>query len=85
MNRVVVYSTSLCPYCMMTRRLLDAKGVAYEELRVDRDPQLREAMVRLSGRRSVPQIFIGTQHVGGHQELAALDRSGQLDQLLHAT
>lgn len=82
MKRVVVYSTRFCPFCMMARRLLEIKGVPFEEIAVDHDQQQRETMMLRSGRRTVPQIFIGEQHVGGYDDLAALDRAGQLDPLL---
>ena len=80
---VVMYSTTWCPYCDRARALLQRKSVAYREIKVDEDPGERETMLRLSGgRRSVPQIFIGDRHVGGFDDLYALDRSGELDQLL---
>lgn len=79
---VRVYSTLFCPYCAMAKRLLDHKGVRYEEIRVDENPALREEMMRISGRRTVPQVFVGQTHVGGFDDLAALDRAGKLDPLL---
>jgi glutaredoxin 3 len=82
MHPVRVYSTLLCPYCVMAKRLLDDKGVRYEDLRVDREPGLREEMMRITGRRTVPQIFVGETHVGGFDDLSALDRAGKLDPLL---
>lgn len=82
MPPVRVYSTAYCPYCVMAKRLLDGKGVAYEEIRVDQDLQRRDEMMRLSGRRTVPQIFVGQTHVGGFDDLSALDRAGGLDPLL---
>lgn len=82
MARVLVYSTRRCPYCRMAERLLAEKGVAPERVLVDENPARREEMTRLTGRTSVPQILIGTQHVGGYHELAALDREGKLDRLL---
>lgn len=82
MAPVRVYSTAYCPYCVMAKRLLDGKGVAYEEIRVDQDLQRRDEMMQLSGRRTVPQIFIGRTHVGGFDDLSALDRAGGLDPLL---
>jgi glutaredoxin 3 len=73
----------MCPYCVRAERLLLARGVgSIEKLRVDLDPALRAEMVRITGRRTVPQIFIGERHVGGFDELAALDREGQLPALL---
>lgn len=83
--RIVIYSTPSCGYCVMAKRLLDRKGAPYEEVDVSRQPQLRAEMVgRAGGRMTVPQIFIGGQHVGGYTDLAELDRRGQLDRLLAA-
>ena len=80
--RVVIYTTAFCGYCLRARQLLDRKGVAYEEIRVDGDPERRREMTERSGRRTVPQIFIGDRHVGGCDDLFALDRAGQLDPLI---
>lgn len=81
--QVTVYSTAWCPYCVMAKRLLEHKGVAFEEISVDADPSQRSRMLeRSGGARTVPQIFIGTVHVGGYTELAALEASGRLDALL---
>lgn len=82
MARVLMYSTHICPYCRMAERLLAKKGVEPERVMVDDNPARREEMTRLTGRTSVPQIFVGTQHVGGYTELAELDREGRLDTLL---
>lgn len=82
MKPVVVYSTRFCPYCMMARHLLKKKNVQFEEIAVDHDSQQRAAMVERSGRYTVPQIFIGGQHIGGYDELSALERAGRLDQIL---
>ncbi|MCU0829129.1 MAG: glutaredoxin 3 [Tabrizicola sp.] len=83
MQPVEIYTTPICPYCAMAKRLLDRKGVIYREIDVSRDPALREAMVqRAKGRRTVPQIFIGDTHVGGSDDLHALDHAGKLDPLL---
>ncbi|MDO8704971.1 MAG: glutaredoxin 3 [Sulfuricaulis sp.] len=82
--RVLIYSTRLCPYCRMAERLLDKKGVQAEKVMVDENPARRDEMVRLTGRTSVPQIFIGDEHVGGYQELAGLERTGRLDELLRS-
>ena len=80
---VVMYSTAFCGYCQRARNLLERKGVAVQEIKVDEDMRERETMVKRSGgRRTVPQIFIGEKHVGGYDDLAALDRSGELDALL---
>lgn len=83
MARVEIYTTPTCPYCAAAKGLLARKGVGYEETDVGRDPELRAAMARRAGgRRSVPQIFIDGQHVGGSDDLHALDREGRLDGLL---
>ncbi len=82
MPKVEIYTTPWCPYCHAAKSLLDEKGVPYEE--VDAlDPEIRAAMMeRAHGRRTVPQIFSGETHVGGYDDMAALDRRGQLDPLL---
>ncbi len=81
--QVMMYSTAFCGYCDRARALLGRKGVSVVEIKVDEKPEDRAAMLQRSGgRRSVPQIFIGDRHVGGYDELAALDRSGELDRLL---
>ncbi|TMH74054.1 MAG: glutaredoxin 3 [Betaproteobacteria bacterium] len=78
-----MYSTAVCPFCIRAERLLLARGVgSIEKLRVDLDPALREEMIRQTGRRTVPQIFIDGLHVGGFEELAELDREGKLMGLL---
>ena len=77
-----MYTTKWCPFCVMAKRLLAAKGVSVEEVAVDTDPTRRLEMVQRTGRRTVPQIFIGEQHVGGFEEIAALDHNGELDPLL---
>ncbi len=82
MARVLMYSTHICPYCRMAERLLAKKGVEPERVMVDDNPARREEMTRLTGRTSVPQIFVGAHHVGGYTELAELDREGKLDTLL---
>ena len=82
-SRVVMYSTAVCPYCIMAERLLKAKGVEnIEKIRVDLDSQQRVEMMEKTGRRTVPQIYIGDTHVGGFDDLSALDRQGKLDGLL---
>ncbi len=83
MARVVVYTTGTCPYCIRAKDLLDRKGIQYEEVRVDLDPVQRDFMMERSGRRTVPQIFINDQPIGGSDDLYALDKSGQLDLLLN--
>jgi glutaredoxin 3 len=85
MAKVLMYSTGVCPYCVMAERLLRAKGVAdIEKIRVDLEPQRRSEMMERTGRRTVPQIYVGERHVGGYDDLAALDRAGGLDPLLAA-
>ena len=80
---VLLYSTAMCPYCVRAERLLEAKGVtAIEKIRVDLDPEQRMAMMQKTGRRTVPQIYIGDTHVGGFDDLYALDKAGRLDPLL---
>jgi glutaredoxin 3 len=83
MARVMMYSTGVCPYCQMAERLLRARGVSeIEKVRVDLEPQRREEMMSRTGRRTVPQIYVGDRHVGGYDDLAALDRAGGLEALL---
>jgi glutaredoxin 3 len=85
MAKVTMYTTGVCPYCQMAERLLRSKGVAeIDKVRVDTDPARREEMMSRTGRRTVPQIYIGERHVGGYDDLAALDREGGLDPLLAA-
>jgi glutaredoxin 3 len=83
MKSVEIYTTPFCPYCHAAKRLLQKKGVAYVETDVSRDPGLRQAMMkRANGRHTVPQIFIGGQHVGGSDDIHLLDHQGRLDPLL---
>ena len=83
MTRIRMYSTAVCPYCQRAEMLLKSKGVAeIEKIRVDLDPGQREVMMEKTGRRTVPQIYIDDYHVGGFDDLAALDRAGKLDPLL---
>jgi len=85
MAKVRMYSTKVCPYCQMAERLLRSKGVAeIEKILIDVDPARREEMMEKTGRRTVPQIYVGDTHVGGYDDLAALDRAGGLDPLLAA-
>lgn len=79
---IVMYTTSWCPYCERARRLLKAKGASFEEIDVESSPEKRAEMQTRSGRRTVPQIFIGDQHVGGSDDLAELEAAGKLDSLL---
>jgi glutaredoxin 3 len=76
---IVMYATGWCPYCDRARELLTQKGLAFKEIDVDEDAKLREQMISRSGRRTVPQIFIGAKHIGGCDDLYALDAGGQLD------
>ena len=83
---VVVYSTGWCPYCVRAKALLERKGVPFREIRVDEDPAERQTMLERSrGQRTVPQIFIGDRHVGGFDDLYALEKAGELDPLLGRT
>lgn len=84
MSKVVVYSSANCSYCVRAKDLLDRKGIAYQEIRVDLDPAERDVMVQRSGRRTVPQIFINDKPIGGYDDLYALDKSGELAALLTA-
>ena len=85
MAEVTMYSTGVCPFCQMAERLLRSKGVsAIAKIRVDLEPGRRVEMMEKTGRRTVPQIYIGDTHVGGYEDLAALDRTGRLDELLRA-
>jgi len=82
MARVLMYATAACPFCQSAERLLVAKGVQIEKIRVDLEPERRAEMMKKSGRRTVPQIWIGERHIGGCDDLYALDREGGLDPLL---
>jgi len=84
MPRVEIYTTAYCPYCIRAKMLLNQKQVSYQEIAVDRDPERRREMMARSRRHTVPQIFIGTTHVGGCDDLLELERQGQLDGLLTA-
>ena len=85
MQPVKMYTTAVCPYCIRAKQVLKAKGVEnIEEIRIDTDPAQREVMMQATGRRTVPQIFIGDTHVGGCDDLIALDQRGELLPLLNA-
>ncbi len=85
MAKVIMYSTAVCPFCQMAERLLSSKGVAnIEKIRIDLDPGRRAEMMEKTGRRTVPQIYVGENYVGGFDELSKLDRAGGLDALLAA-
>ena len=82
MAEVTMYCTAVCPYCTMAERLLLNKNVTVNKIRVDLDPSLREEMMARTGRRTVPQVYVGQTHVGGFDDLSALDKRGGLDVLL---
>ena len=82
MAKIVMYTKNVCPYCSMAQRLLASKGVEWDEINVETGQGLRDEMIQRSGRTTVPQIFIGETHVGGFDDLDALDRAGDLDPLL---
>lgn len=83
MVKILMYSTAVCPYCIRAEQLLQRKGVtSIEKIRVDLQPELRQAMMEKTGRRTVPQIYINDQHIGGYDDLAALDQAGKLAPLL---
>ena len=83
MQRVIMYATGWCPYCLRAEKLLRARGISeIEKIRIDLEPERRAEMMEKTGRRSVPQIYIGETHVGGFDELHALDRAGKLEPLL---
>ena len=87
MAHILMYSTRVCPYCVRAEQLLAKKGITadqIEKIRVDEHPEQRAEMMRITGRRTVPQIFIGERHVGGFDDLAELDAAGELDPLLRA-
>ena len=82
MPQVQMFATAICPYCVRARRLLQRKGVAFEEIRIDKDRKQYAVMVERSHRTTVPQIFIDGVHVGGYDDMAMLDEAGKLDRLL---
>ena len=85
MPNIMIYATAICPFCVQAERLLRAKGVAdIAKVRVDLEPARRQEMMQKTGRRTVPQIYIGALHIGGYDDLVALDRAGKLDPLLVA-
>jgi glutaredoxin 3 len=85
MAKVLMYLTASCPYCQSADRLLQQKGAAVEKIRVDLEPTRRAEMMQKSGRRTVPQIWIGARHIGGCDDLYELERAGKLDPLLKAS
>lgn len=84
MTKVIIYTKDNCPYCVMAKDLLKARHVAFEEIRIDLDEKQRDEMIRLSNRRTVPQIFINNQSIGGYDDLAGLVKLGKLDDLLNS-
>ena len=82
MTEIVMYSTATCPFCIRAKRVFDLRGLEYQDIDVGRDPSLRQVMMEKSGARTVPQIWINDQHIGGCQELLALESSGKLDSML---
>jgi len=82
MPDILIYTSNLCPYCTMAKRLLDQKNVTYSEINIDSKPGLREQMMQKTRRRTVPQIYIGDLHVGGFDDLYALERENELDAIL---
>lgn len=83
--KVLIYTTARCPYCEWSKAMLKEKGAAYEEIRIDVDDQARQDVMEKTGRSSAPQIFIDDKHVGGYDDLVALDDKGELDALLKLT
>jgi glutaredoxin 3 len=84
MPDIKIYSTAVCPYCVAAKNFLKQRGQSWEEIRVDLDPAVRKEIVEKTGRTSVPQIFINGQHIGGFDDMVALDRAGGLASLLEA-
>ncbi|MBA2654310.1 MAG: glutaredoxin 3 [Gammaproteobacteria bacterium] len=83
MAKVEVYSSAACSYCVRAKMLLDQKKISYQEIRVDQDESKRDEMIERSGRRTVPQIFIDDKHIGGFDDMWALEQKGELDRLLN--
>lgn len=84
MPEIIIYTANLCPYCTMAKKLLQRKGASYTEINVDSEPGLRQKMMEKTQRRTVPQIYIGERHIGGFDDLHALDMRNELDPLLQA-
>jgi glutaredoxin 3 len=82
MTKVVIYSKANCSYCDWAKQLLDNKNVKYQEIRIDLEPEKKDEMIQLSNRRTTPQIFINDQHIGGFDDLSALEKAGKLNSLL---
>ncbi len=85
MTEIKIYTTRLCPYCTMAKRLFDKKGVSYSEINLDSKPELRQELMQQTRRRTVPQIFIGEHHVGGFDDLHALEMKQELDLLINVS
>ncbi len=85
MSNVIIYSTAICPYCVAAKNFLKSRGASYTEVRIDTDPIARAEMMEKTRRTSVPQIFINGTHVGGYEDMVALDRAGGLKPLLETT
>ncbi len=84
MSKIIMYCTEVCPYCVRAEHLLQRKGIKeIEKIRIDLQPEMRDIMVQKTGRRTVPQIYINGAHVGGYDDMAALDRAGKLDVMLN--
>jgi glutaredoxin 3 len=83
MSQVLIYTTDICPYCHQAKELLTARGVAFEEIRIDLDPQKRDEMMSLSQKRTVPQIFINQKSIGGYDDLVTLIKTGEFDKLIN--
>lgn len=84
MSQVVLYGTRVCPFCTAARRLLTAKGIDFQDISVDNNPELRGKLIAKSGRNTVPQVWFGTEHIGGFDELRDLERQGSFDSTLQA-
>ncbi len=82
MSDVLIYSTAMCPYCVAAKNYLTNKGIGYTEVRIDMDPARRQEMLSRARRTSVPQIFVGEIHIGGYDDMVAMDRAGELQPLL---
>ena len=83
MTEVIMYTTNICPYCVRAKQLLNSKGVTYTEINLNQNPDKRAEMMEITGRRSVPQIIINGEAVGGFDDIAALNKQGELDKLLN--
>ncbi|MDO8988739.1 MAG: glutaredoxin 3 [Sideroxyarcus sp.] len=84
MAKIIMYCTEVCPYCVRAEQLLQRKGFTeIEKIRIDLQPEMQEIMIQKTGRRTVPQIYINGEHVGGYDDMAALDRAGKLDAMLN--